>query len=86
MFLRRDIRCANGEFKHAASWKRRTTDRGLAETAFVRDAGDGKCFACRFVRYYRDGRLAKVLDAETAVCEIDQHVVARVERPYDPDL
>lgn len=86
MFIRRDIRCAIGEFRHAALLKHRTTDRGLEESAFYRSTGEGKCYACRFLKYYRDGRLAKVLDADTAVCEVDLHVVARVERPHDPGL
>lgn len=86
MYLRQNIRCSIGEFKHQARMKHRTTDRGLQESAFYRAQGEGKCYACRHLLYYRDGRLAKVLDAELAVCSVDQHIVARAERPHDPDL
>ncbi|MCY0876604.1 MAG: hypothetical protein OWT28_10110 [Firmicutes bacterium] len=79
MFLRRDVQCSNDEFKHKASYKHKTTDRGLAESAFLRSQGEGKCYACRFLAYYRDGQLAKALDADTAVCSVDQRVILRVD-------
>jgi len=86
MFLRRDLGCTNGEFQHHYRIKHRTTDRGLKEAAFNRAAGRGKCYECRHLRYYRDGRLAKPLDADTAVCEVDRHIIHQTERPHDPGL